>query len=285
MARATMKSVLVCSLLVALAAGQLVASDSRVVPLTGEEAARIADLRAAEILVQCGLSYYYLPDGCHFATVVGGIAEGEAYGVHFNMTDVVPWSTPCDTAACLTLDLLELVLYDVLVPPADQRMNVKVYGADGSGNPSGDALANRDFEPTASDSATFITAAIDFTNGGSLEGLDLHSCRGNFVVLLTWKNSTGHPLLVLDNISTYVSQCGSNAACCQMGNPPYLYPRFTVHTGYYGNEPNLQYQSPVSDPEGAGTYGYLEAFWGASFCKWSTAVVPTSWGAIKATYH
>jgi hypothetical protein len=285
MAKAIVKIVMICSFLLALAAGQAAAADLRVVPLTHEEASRIADLRTSEILVRCALSYYYLPVGCEYVTVVGSVGNGETYGVHFNMTDTVPWSTPCDTAACLTLDMMELVLYDVLEPPADQSMNVKIYGSDSNGNPLGDPLGNRDFEPSASDTATFTTVTIDFTNGGSVEGLDLHGCRGNFVVLLTWENSTGHPLLVLDNISTCVAHCGTTPACCQVGTSPYVYPRLAVHTAFYGTGPNWSKQGPIGDPGGVGTYGYLEAFWGASFCKWSTAVVPATWGAIKASYR
>jgi len=285
MVRTIVKLAVICSFLLALAAGQVAAADVRVVPLTHEEASRIADLRASEILVQCALSYYYLPEGCEYVTVVESIGSGETYGVHLNMMDVVPWSTPCDTTACLKLDLIEFVLYDVLEPPADQGMNVKVYGADANGDPSGDPLGNRDFEPSYTDSAAFTTVAIDFTNGGSVQGLDLLPCRGDFVVLLTWKNPTGHPLLVLDNVSTCVANCGTNAACCQMGTPPFVYPRLTVHTAYYGTELNWSNQGPVDDPGGAGTYGYLEAFWGASFCKWSEAVVPSTWGAIKASYR
>jgi hypothetical protein len=285
MARATVKTLVVCSFLVALTAGQVAAADVRVVPLSRDEASQIADLRASGILVQCALSYYYLPEGCEYVTVVGSIEDGETYGVHFNMTDVVPWSTPCDTAACLNLDLIEIVLYDVLEPPANQGMNVKVYGADVNGEPSGDPLGNRDFEPSYTDSATFTTVAIDFTNGGSVQGLDLHPCRGDFVVLLTWKNPTGHPLLVLDDVGTCVANCGTNPDCCQMGTAPFVYPRLTVHTAYYGSELNWSNQGPIPDPGGAGTYGYLEAFWGVSFCKWSTAVVPSTWGAIKASYR
>jgi len=141
----------------------------------------------------CVIGSYYMLDACGFATVVEGIGENETFGVCFSMSEPNAFHTPCDTLACMRLDIVELVFYDVLGPPADQGMNLKVYAADADGNPTGGLLGNRDFEPAYVDTALFASVEIDFTNGGMEPGLDLSGCSGCFVALLTWRNSTGHP--------------------------------------------------------------------------------------------
>jgi hypothetical protein len=231
------------------------------------------------------LDYFYLLDGCAYVTVVDGIGENESVGLHFNMSDSVAWYPPCDTAACLTLDVVELVFYEVLPMESDQTMNVKVYGADAVGEPVGQLLGNRSFRPLPTDTVPFGTSIIDFTNGGAELGLDLSGCGGTFVVILTWKNSTGHPALVLDNVSTCVDSCPANAACCEMGAGPYVYPRQTTHTYDFGSEGSWSRQDSFPDPGGAGAYGYLEALWTCRFCSISAATRPTSWGGIKALYR
>jgi hypothetical protein len=235
--------------------------------------------------VSCVLGYYYLLEGCGYVTVMEGIEQGEAFGVHFRMTDSIPWDAGCDTNACMTLDAVGLVLYDALAPPADQSMNIKIYGADAGGNPSGSLLGNRDFEVEYSDTAAFTSVEIDFTNGGVEPGLDVSGCCGDFIVLLTWKNSTGHPCLVLDNMGTCVDSCSADPACCEMGNYPYVYPRLWTHTYYYGSEWAWSKQDSFCDLGGCGTYGYLEALWECGFCTKSTATEPTTWGGIKAIYR
>ena len=170
--------------------------------------------------------YYYLIDGCSYASVVGDIEQDETFGVHFNMTDAVPWHQACDTAACLTLDTVDLVFYDV--SPAN-AMNVRIYGADADGEPAGELLGNRDFTPAYTAPEVFATVVVDFTNGGTVEGLDLSSCRGNFVVLVTWKNSTGHPLLVLDNISTPCATARAMTPVAPSGPTLRLPPRRHAH--------------------------------------------------------
>jgi hypothetical protein len=105
------------------------------------------------------------------------------------------------------------------------------------------------------------------------------------VVILTWKNTTSHPGLVLDNVSTCVDSCAVDAACCQMGTPPYVYPRLSTHTYDLGFEGAWGKQDSFADPGGAGAYGYLEALWTCRFCDISSAAQPTSWGAIKALYR
>ena len=233
--------------------------------------------------VSCMQSHYYLLGGCPYVTVLDGIDEGESFGMHFDMTDSLYWYPPCDTAACLTLDIIEMVLYDVLPSPADQEMNVKVFGAGADGEPSGDLLGNRDFQPSYTEPGGFTSVEIDFTNGGVEPGLDLSGCAGGFVVLLTWRNSSGHPGLVLDNIGTCVDSCAVDPACCDMGFHPYMYPR-TIHTYYYGTEWAWSKQDSVCDIGGCGTYGCLEALWSCGFCTNSAATEPATWGGIKATY-
>jgi hypothetical protein len=233
----------------------------------------------------CMLSYYYLIEECSYVTVVEAIEQNESFGVHFNMADTVSWHTPCDTLACLTLDGIQLVLYDVLAPPADQSMNLKVFGADDDGEPIGELLGNLDFEPAYVDTATFTSLEIDFTDGGMEPGLDLSGCVGNFVVLLTWKNDTGHPCFVLDNISTCVDSCPAEPACCQMGTFPYVYPRLGTRTYYYGLEWEWSKQDSFCDIGGCVPYGYLEALWECGFCTSSPATEPISWGGIKAMYR
>jgi hypothetical protein len=233
----------------------------------------------------CKLDYFYLLDGCAYVTTVAGASEGESFGVHFNMADSVAWYEPCDQGACTALDIIDLVLYDVLPSPADQSMNIKVYGADAAGDPTGTMLGNRDFEPAHMGPGAFTTVSLDFTNGGTEPGLDVSGCGGDFVVLLTWKNATGKPALVLDHISTCVDSCATNAACCQMGMDPYLYPRQITHTYAYGAEFAWSKQDSFCDAGGCGTYGLLEAFWTCRFCDISAAAKPTSWGTIKAMYR
>jgi len=233
----------------------------------------------------CVVGAYYLLDACAFATVVEGIGENETFGVCFSMTEPSDLHSPCDTAACLRLDIVELVFYDVLAPPADQSMNIKVYAADAAGNPVGGLLGNRDFEPTCTDTATFTSVEIDFTNGGTEPGLDLSGSSGCFVALLTWMNPTGHPCLALDNISSCVAECGSTPACCEMGTAPYVYPRPRTHTYYYGTVGTWAKQDSICDPGGCETYGHLEAMWDCGFCIMGAATEPTTWGAIKATYR
>jgi hypothetical protein len=271
-------------LLVGSGARDLRASELRSVPLTLNDMTDLRDFRTENLAVQCGLSYYYLLEGCAYVTVVEGIGENETYVVHFTMTDVVPWATACDTTACLTLDTIELVFYDALPPPADQDMILRIFGSDGNGEPTGNLLASREFAVAYTDTAAFTPVVIDFTNGGAVDGLDLAQCRGDFVALLTWKNATGHPLLVLDNVSACAAGCPANSSCCQMGTYPYVYPRTAVRTYYYGIEPDWGVPDPVPDPAGAVPYGYLEALWRASFCEWSAATVPATWGSIKAMY-
>lgn len=231
----------------------------------------------------CMQGYYYLLAGCPYVTVLEDIGEDESFGMHFNMLDSVYWYAPCDTSACLSLDVIELVFYDVLAPPSDQSLNIKIFGADSGGEPVGDLLGNRDFAPSYGESAGFTSVEIDFTNAAIEPGLDLSGCNGCFVVLLTWKNSTGHPGLVLDNIGTCVDSCAVDEACCEMGIYPYLYPR-KVHTYYYGTEWAWSKQDSICDLGGCGTYGCLEAFWTCGFCTKSTATLPTTWGGIKAMY-
>jgi hypothetical protein len=249
------------------------------------EPGSLADLDPArmEASVSCMQSHFYLLDGCPYVTVLEGIDADETFGVHFDMLDSVYWHAPCDTSACLTLDIIELVLYDVLPPPADQGMNVKVLGADLDGEPSGDLLGNRDFEPSYMEPGGFTSVEIDFTNGGMEQGLDLSGCAGSFLVLLTWKNTSGHPGLVLDNISTCTDSCAVESACCEMGFHPYVYPR-VIHTYYYGTEWAWSKQDSICDVGGCGTFGCLEALWTCGFCTKSAATEPATWGGIKAMY-
>jgi hypothetical protein len=200
------------------------------------------------------------------------------------MLDTVFSYPACDTSECLTLDVIELTFYDVLAPPADQEMNVKVFGSGASGEPVGDLLGNLDFTPSYAESAVFTSVEIDFTNGAVEPGLDLSGCDGCFVVLLTWRNPTGHPALVLDNVSTCVDSCSANAACCQMGDFPYLYPR-KIHTYYYGIEWAWSKQDSIPDPGGCESFGCLEALWTCGFCTKTAATEPTTWGGIKALYR
>lgn len=233
----------------------------------------------------CVVGTYYMLDECGYACVVEGIGANQTFGVCFSMTEPNPLHSSCDTAACLRLDMVELVFYDVLSPPADQNMNLKVFAADAQGNPVGDLLGNRDFVPAYLDTAAFTSVQIDFTNGGSEPGLDLSGCGGCFVALLTWKNPTGHPCLALDNIGSCVAACGTNSACCEMGTPPYVYPRNRTHTYYYGAEGSWAKQDSICDPGGCEAYGHLEAIWSCGFCVVGAATQPTTWGAIKATYR
>jgi hypothetical protein len=234
--------------------------------------------------VSCKQSYYYLLRDCCYVTVLEGIGEDESYGVCFDMLDTVYWYPPCDTSECRSLDVIELVLYDVLAPPTDQAMNIKVIGAGSDGEPTGDLLGNLDFTSSYTESAAFTSIEVDFTNGGVESGLDLSGCGGRFVAILTWKNPTGHPALVLDNISTCMDSCSVNAACCDMGLYPYLCPR-NIHTYYYGTEGAWSKQDSIGDPGGSGVYGCVEALWMCGFCTKGTATEPTTWGGIKALYR
>ena len=236
-------------------------------------------------LPSCELSYYYLISGCAYVTVVEDIEENTSLGMHFSMADTVEWYDPCDTTACMTLDIIDLAFYDVLAPPADQSLNVKIFGADASGEPTGPLLGNRDFQPLFVDTATVTVTAIDFTNNGAEPGLDLSGCSGDFVVLVTWKNSTGHPSLVLDDVCTCVDSCAVNPTCCAMGSPPYIYPRPKPHTYDYGTEWAWAKEDSFCGPCDCGTYGYLEALWICGFCTESAATEPTTWSTIKALYR
>jgi hypothetical protein len=250
------------------------------------EPGSLADLDPTRIgvSVSCMQRYYYLLQDCPYVTVLESIEADESFGMHFNMLDSVYWYAPCDTSACLTLDIIELVFYDVLASPSDQSMNVKVFGADQDGEPSGNLLGNRDFEPSYTEPGGFTSVEIDFTNGGMEPGLDLSGCAGDFVVLLTWKNPSGHPGLVLDNISTCVDSCVVESACCEMGFHPYLFPR-AIHTYYYGTEWAWSKQDSICDLGGCGTFGCLEALWTCGFCTKSAATEPMTWGGIKAMYR
>jgi hypothetical protein len=267
-----------------LAQAQLLAWDVGTVRLDDGDLGRVGPSRL-DLSAECQLGYSYLLDGCGYVTVVDSIDEGQCFGVRFNMSDQVQGQSPCDTNACMMLDVVELVFYDALPSPADQSMNLKVYGADDEGEPVGSLLGNRDFEVGYTDTAEFTVVEIDFTNGGVEPGLDLSGCRGCFVALLTWMNPTGHPCLVLDNVGTCVESCPGEPACCEMGTPPYTYPRGVVHTYYYGFEPVTGKQDSICDPAGCETYGYLEAFWDCGFCTKSTATEPSTWSRIKATYR
>ena len=233
----------------------------------------------------CVMGSYYMLDGCGFATVVEGIGENETFGVCFSMSEPDGFHEPCDTLACMRLDIVEIVLYDVLAPPADQSMNLKIYSVGPDGEPAGELLGNRDFEPAYVDTAVFTSVEIDFTNGGMEPGLDLSGCSGCFVALLTWKNSTGHPCLALDNISSCVDECGTSPECCEMGAAPYVYPRPRTHTYFYGSEGAWARQDSICDPQGCGAYGCLEAIWDCGFCTSGTATEATTWGGIKANYR
>lgn len=279
-----MKASIIAATFIAILGSRLLAWDVRTIPLGDHEVGQIGRL-GEQYEAECVLDYFYLLTGCAYVTVIDGIAENQSVGLHFNMGDSVAWYPPCDTAACLTLDMVDLVFYDVLELPADQSMNVQVYGADTSGEPVGQPLGNCNFSPLYTDTASFTTTGVDFTNGGAELGLDLSGCGGDFVVILTWKNPTGHPALVLDNISTCVDSCPVNAVCCQMGSGYYVYPRLTTHTYDFGFEGAWSRQDSFPDPGGAGTYGYLEALWTCRFCRTSSATRPASWGAIKALYR
>jgi hypothetical protein len=231
------------------------------------------------------LSYYYFIGDCAYVTVFENIEENKSMGMHFNMQDTVAWHEPCDTSACMTLDVIDLTFYDVLAPPSDQGLNVKVYGADALGEPVGPLLGNRAFTPLFTDTAAFTITSIDFTNSGQEPGLDLSGSGGSFVVLVTWKNSTGHPSLVLDDVCTCVDSCAVNPACCAMGIAPYIYPRLKTHTYDYGFEWAWSKQDSFCDLCGCVGFGYLEALWTCNFCTESAATKPTTWGTIKALYR
>jgi hypothetical protein len=255
--------------------------------LSGRDLAEINGMHTAATPA-CTLRYYYLIDGCALVCIAGGIQEHQGVGTCFNMTGAVQWHSPCDTSACLTLDVIKIVLYDALPPPADQSMNLRIYPTDESGAIGGPELANVDFEaPYAM--GGFSTTLIDFTNEGEVPGVDMSGCGGHCVALLTWKNSSGHPSLVLDVVSASVDSCGTNAACCAMGIAPYAYPRTVTHTYDYGHGPEPGEPVPICDAaEGGGVcpiYGYVEALWEAYFCATSASVRPVTWGAVKALYR
>jgi hypothetical protein len=275
-------------LVVALAAAApVMAWETRTQHLSGSELAGIS-VAGPTAVPTCTLSYYYLIDGCGLVSIASGISENQTVGVRFNMAEAVPWYAPCDTNACLTLDAIKIVLYDVLAPPADQSMNLRIYASDESGRPEGPVLGNVDFAPPYGDGG-FTTSLIDFTNEGEVAGLDLSSAGGDCVALLTWTNTTGHPGLVLDVVSACVDSCATNAACCAMGVPPYTYPRTDTRTYDYGTGIEPGEPAPICDPAESGetcpAYGYVEAVWSAYFCSTSAAVRPATWGAVKALYR
>jgi hypothetical protein len=279
-----MKTLLVLALCLALAASACLGFTMRAIPLAPGDVEQMRDL-GSSTLPTCELSYYYLLSGCAYVTVVEDIDENASLGMHFSMADTVPWYDACDTTACLTLDVIDLTFYDVLAPPADQGLNIKIYGADASGEPFGPILGNRDFEPLYTDTAALTVTAIDFTNNGAGPGLDLSGCSGDFVVLVTWKNSTGHPSLVLDDICTCVDSCAVNVTCCEMGTAPYVYPRFAIHTFDYGTEWAWSKQDSFCDICGCLEFGYLEALWICGFCTQSAGTEPATWSTIKALYR
>ena len=261
--------------------------ETRTLRISGADLAGIrgADLAAAPA---CTLSHYYIIDGCGLVSIASAVDENQTVGVCFNMADVVPRYSPCDTNACLTLDAIKIVLYDVLPPPADQGLNLRIYAAGESGQIEGPVLGNLDFEPAYSGGG-FSTSLIDFTNSGEVTGLDLSGAGGHCVALLTWKNTTGHPSLVLDIVSACVDSCGTNPACCAMGISPYTYPRADTHTYDYGQGMEPENPVRICDPAESGEvcpiYGYVEAVWEAYFCSTSAAVKPVTWGAVKALYR
>lgn len=261
--------------------------ETRTLRMGGSDLAGIGDAHLASIPA-CTLSYYYMIDGCALVSIVSGVEENQTMGVRFEMAEAVAWHSPCDTNACLTLDAIKIVLYDVLPAPNDQSMNLKVYATGEFGQILGDALGNVDFSPAYTGGGTFSATLVDFTNEGIVPGLDLSGCGGHCVALLTWKNSTGHPGLVLDVVSACVDSCGTDAACCAMGSAPYTYPRSTAHTYDYGYGAEPEEPMPICDPAEAGqlcpTYGYVEAVWEAYFCAISASVEATTWGTIKALY-
>jgi hypothetical protein len=279
-----MKSGLALGAVVALLVTSGFASTMRTIPLSSSDIEQFGGL-GRNFLPSCELGYFYLINGCAYVTVVEDIAEAKSYGMHFSMVDTVALHDPCDTAACMTLDIIDLAFYDVLAPPADQGLNVKVYGSDASGEPTGPMLGNRDFDPLFGDTATITVTGIDFTNNGQEPGLDLSGCDGDFVVLVTWKNSTGHPSLVLDDVCTCVDSCAVNIICCEMGTTPYVYPRLVTHTYDYGTEWAWSKQDSFCDLCGCMSFGYLEALWTCGFCTQSAATEPTSWSTIKALYR
>jgi hypothetical protein len=274
--------------LVLLSSGSACALQVRIASMTGADLTNIRETGPASA-PSCSLSYYYLLEGCAFVTVVGDIEENQAVGCTFDMSEADAWHSPCDTNACLTLDVIKIVLYDVLPPPSDQNMNVRVYPAGDLGVIEGEMLGNMDFIPAYTGEDAYSTSLVDFTNAGSVPGLDLSGCGGRFVVLLTWKNSTGHPDLVLDIISACLDSCASNAACCVMGTPPCTYPRTDIRTYDYGHGAEPGAPEPICDPGEGGppcpTYGYLEALWETYFCATSASVEPTTWGTIKSLYR
>ncbi len=277
------RCVIIISFFISLGASQGYGYDHLVVRLTDDHLYNDGQIYASSDPT-CELSYYYLISDCAYVTIIPGI-ENRTVGVHFTMSDPVPWLSACDTSTCLTLDEIEIVLYWVLPPGNDQSMNIKVYAADENGEPVGEPLGNRDFQPTYVDTTLFPVCHIDFTNDGSEPGLDLSSCGGDFLVLLTWKNDTGHPYVVLDNVSSCVDSCSSNPVCCQMGSEPYVYPRTTVRTHDYGFEGSWSKGHAYCDPNGCDTYGALEALWTCRFCTLTPATQPTTWGTIKALYR
>lgn len=260
--------------------------ETRTHSVTGAD---LAVIRGASLSIvpTCTLSYYYLIDGCGLVTIASGIEENQAVGVDFDMSDVVSRYSPCDTNACLTLDAIKIVLYDVLPPPADQTLNLRVYAGDGSGQIGGALLGNVDFEPPYS-GGSFSTSLIDFTNGGVATGLDLSSSGGRCLAVLTWKNATGHPGIVFDIVSACVDSCGTNPACCAMGVSPYTYPRAATRTYDYGYGVEPGEPERICDPaegETCPVYGYVEAVWETFYCSTSASVKPATWGAVKALYR
>jgi hypothetical protein len=278
------------SMLLAMILGLAAASwgwETRTIRMSSSDLAGIAGVGLASA-PSCTLSYYYLIQYCALVSAVTSVEENQTVGVRFNMAESVAWHSPCDTDACLTLDAIKIVLYDVLPSPNDQSMNLQVYATDELGQILGDALGNVDFSPAYAGEGAFPATLIDFTNEGAVPGLDLSGCGGHFVALLTWKNATGYPGLVLDVVSACVEACGTNPACCQMGSEDYPYPRTIAHTYDYGYTVEPGEPTPICDPGDSGqacpTYGYVEAVWDAYFCATSASLRSITWGAVKALY-
>jgi hypothetical protein len=263
--------------------------ETRTVRMSSSDLSRIAGVGPATA-PSCTLRYYYMIEYCALVSVATSLEENQTVGTRFNMADSVAWHIPCDTSACLTLDAIKIVLYDVLPSPNDQSMNLQVYATDQSGHILGDALGNVDFSPAYTGAGSFSASLIDFTNDGAVPGLDLSGCGGHCVALLTWKNATGHPGLVLDVVSACVEACVTgNPACCKMGTPPYTYPRTMPNTYDYGYGVEPGEPKPICDPaepgESCPTWGYVEALWEAYFCSVSASLESTTWGAIKTLYR
>jgi|GEM_PF-568774 len=254
-----------------------------------------------ESLDGCALNYYYFIPCPTYSWWWGWeFEQGDVVGTWFQIGDnSMSGFSPCDPAACQTLELIRVLDFTGTGPIYCGFMSaeMEVYCADENGCPLGPPLwdsgplglqGNSGWIEIPVDPALCLTpCCID--PGQTLSGPN---------VLVTWTytddiHGVCPAFLGTDNIGMSVERgCDMHDyGCLEALFPrPYSSHYAVMHSGYFGKGfeycPPLRFKDLQDTTEDATQYGYCELAWRIYLgCHGPTVLEKTSWGSIKSIYR